>query len=267
MPDIKGRKRPGKRHLFIPDTQVKKGVRIDHLERIGKYAAAKRPDIIVHIGDHWDMPSLSSYDKGKKSYEGRRYRHDIDAGNKAIALLEAPILDEIAASVGTDDEWNPRRVFCLGNHEQRIQRAIETEPILEGTIGYHDFALDNWEVYDYKEVVWLDGIAYSHFFANKMSGLPIGGSIENRLNKIGHSFTQGHQQTLMFGCRPTLAGIQYGLVCGTGYQHDEDYRGYQANDEWRGVVLKNQVKHGSYDPCFVSLEWLKWRYPSKPIYA
>lgn len=259
--------RIGKRHMYIPDTQVKKGVRIDHLERIGIHAARKRPDVIVHIGDHWDMPSLSSYDKGKKSFEGRRYADDIAAGNKALALLEAPILEEIERSRRTSRVWNPRLVFCYGNHEQRIQRAVETDPVLEGTIGYHDLALDNWEVYDFKEVVWIDGVAYSHFFANKMSGLPIGGSIENRLNKIGHSFTQGHQQTLMFGCRPTLAGIQYGLVCGTAYQHDEEYRGYQANDEWRGIIIKNQVRKGSYDPSFISLEWLKHRYPSKAVRA
>ena len=61
----------------IPDTQVKKGVPIDHLLYAGKYIAEKKPDVIVHIGDHWDMPSLSSYDKGKKSFEGRRYKDDI----------------------------------------------------------------------------------------------------------------------------------------------------------------------------------------------
>jgi len=46
---------------------------IDHLTWAGQYAVDKKPDVIVHIGDHWDMPSLSHYDKGTKSFEGRRY--------------------------------------------------------------------------------------------------------------------------------------------------------------------------------------------------
>lgn len=60
------------RHLVIPDTQVKPNESIDHLLWAGKYAVDMQPDTIICIGDWWDMGSLSSYDKGKKSFEGRR---------------------------------------------------------------------------------------------------------------------------------------------------------------------------------------------------
>jgi hypothetical protein len=46
----------------------------------GEYCAEKKPDRIIHIGDHWDMPSLSSFDVGKKAFEGRTYASDIQAG-------------------------------------------------------------------------------------------------------------------------------------------------------------------------------------------
>lgn len=260
------------RHMVIPDTQVKKGVRIDHLARAGQAAADYRPDVIIHLGDHWDFPSLSSYDKGKKSFEGRRYEHDIAAGNKALELLTNPILEEVEASRTRkgDRPWSPRLVLLRGNHEQRVLRAIENDPILEGTVGYHDFndVELGWEVHDFLEVVWIHGVAYSHYFANKMSGRPYGGqSIDTRLKTIGHSFTMGHQQTLMFGCRPTLAGLQYGLVAGNFYQHDEGYRGPQANDEWRGIIVKNEVSNGSYDPMFLSMDYLQRKYGGRAIYA
>lgn len=71
----------------IPDTQVRPGVDLSYLSHIGAYIAEKEPDAIVHLGDHWDMPSLSSYDFGKKQYEGRRYIADIEAGNDGFALL------------------------------------------------------------------------------------------------------------------------------------------------------------------------------------
>ena len=82
-------------HLVIPDTQVKPGVPTDNLRWFGLYAAEKMPDVIVHLGDHWDMPSLSSYDKGKRAMEGRRYRADVQAGNDGMALLNAGIEEGI----------------------------------------------------------------------------------------------------------------------------------------------------------------------------
>jgi len=41
---------------------------------LGKYILKTKPDIIVCLGDFADMPSLSSYDKGTKGFEGRRYK-------------------------------------------------------------------------------------------------------------------------------------------------------------------------------------------------
>ena len=60
----------GRVHAMIPDTQVTPDTPTDHLEWIGHYLAEIRPDVIVHIGDHADMESLSSYDRGKKASEG-----------------------------------------------------------------------------------------------------------------------------------------------------------------------------------------------------
>jgi hypothetical protein len=78
--------------MCIFDTQVKEGIDTTYLSDIGKYIVEKRPDIVVHIGDHWDMPSLSSYDVGKKVFEGRRYRKDIDAGNQGMQKILTPLM-------------------------------------------------------------------------------------------------------------------------------------------------------------------------------
>ena len=75
------------RHLIIPDTQIKPDHSIDHMVWAGRYAAAIKPDTIIHLGDHWDFPSLSSYDVGKKSFEGRRYSADVEAGNEAMQVF------------------------------------------------------------------------------------------------------------------------------------------------------------------------------------
>ncbi len=59
------------------------------------YAIEKKPDRIICIGDFWDFPSLSSYDVGRKSFEGRTYLADVEAGNEAMNLFMAPIAKEI----------------------------------------------------------------------------------------------------------------------------------------------------------------------------
>src|SRR6266545_6462199 len=118
--------------LVIPDAQVRDRVPTQHLAWAGQYAADKRPDIIVNLCDFYDMPSLSSYDRGTKSFEGRRYTKDIDAGNRGLDILHNPI-----AKV---HNYNPQLDATLGNHEHRIEKAIETDPRLEGTIGLDDLS-------------------------------------------------------------------------------------------------------------------------------
>ena len=131
------------KHLVIPDTQVKPGHSTAHLKWAGEYAAEKKPDVIIHIGDHWDMASLSSYDVGKKSFEGRRYINDINAGINAMRVFLEPIQrEQDRLKRNKWKQWNPRLVFTLGNHEHRIERAIESDPKLDGLMKYEDSMLE-----------------------------------------------------------------------------------------------------------------------------
>ena len=184
------------KHLVIPDTQVKPNSPTDHLRWAGLYAAEKKPDVIVHIGDHFDMPSLSSWDVGKKSFEGRRYKDDIEAGIHAMEVFLQPIRDEQQRlKVNKHKQWRPRMVFTLGNHENRIERAIESDPKLDGLIGYKDLQLEEmgWEVYDFLDVVVIDQIAYAHYFTSGILGRPVS-SARNMLSKKMMSCIWGHVQ-------------------------------------------------------------------------
>lgn len=255
-----------KTHIVIPDTQAKQGVPTDHLRWIGLYLVDefKDKDVrVIHLGDHGDMPSLSSYDKGKRSMEGRRYRIDIDAANEAFRVLNQGITDLNTTRRKTKHKaWKPELYILGGNHEDRIERSIELDPQLEGVISIFDLEYEKygWTRIPYREVLWLDGVAYSHFFYNPMTGKPYGGNIETRLKTIGHTFTMGHQQTLMYGLRFVAGKSQHGLVAGACYLHDEDYKGPQGNAHWRGIVVCHEVREGSYDPMFVSLDYLCRRY-------
>lgn len=265
-------------HLLIPDTQVKPGVPTDQLSWIGQYVVDKfagQPDIkLIHIGDHADMPSLSSYDYGKKAMEGRRYLADIEAANAGFDRLCAPLAAYNAQRKAYKErQWWPERHMALGNHEDRITRAVESDAKLEGilTLDALNYAAHGWQVHPFLEPFYLDGVGYAHYWSHPMTGKPYGGLVSTRLKTIGHSFTMGHQQTLDYALRFVTdastgeARSQHGLVAGACYLHDEDYKGYQGNAHWRGIVVCHQVEAGAYDPMFVSLDYLCRRYEGVPL--
>ena len=254
------------RHLVIPDTQCKPGFPTEHLEWVGKYAAEKKPDVIVHLGDHWDMPSLSIYDVGKKAFEGRTYQSDITAGNLAMTKLMKPIVNEInRLKRNRKKVWNPRLVFLIGNHEQRIERAINSDRKLEGLIGYNDLNLKQygWEVQDFLEVCVIDNIAYSHYFTSGVMGRAVS-SPSLLLQKKHMSCIMGHVQdrAIAFSKRADDTRIT-GIFAGICYQHDEDYLTPQTNGSWSGIWMLNEVIDGSFDEMPVSLTYLRNRYGNK----
>jgi len=249
------------KHLIIPDTQVKPESTYEHLTWAAQYAVDMKPDVIVHLGDHWDMPSLSSYDVGKKSFEGRRYTNDIQAGNEAMAAFMKPILQEQWRLIrNKKKQWNPRLVFLLGNHEYRIERATENDPKLDGLIGFDDFHLEGWEVQDFLAPIVIDGVAYAHYFTSGVMGRPVS-SAKLLLTKKYMSCVMGHVQDRDIAYARRADGVNMtGLFAGIYYQHDEEYLTPQTNGSWRGLWMLNDVKDGSFDEMPVSLNYLRKRY-------
>ncbi len=251
-------------HLIIPDCQVKPGVDLSHLKWIGQYILDKKPEVIVCLGDFADMESLSSYDKGKKSFEGRRYKKDLAAAREGMNLLLAPLINfNVNARRTKHKQYTPRLVMVLGNHEQRIERVAEVQPELDEVLSYNDLPYESWEVYPFLQPVEIDGVSYVHYLANPFTGHPYGGSALNQLTKVGKSFIVGHKQTLDIATRFTLSGEQqWGIICGAAYLHDEDFKGPQGNIHWRGIIMAKRVLNGSFDPCFISLNYLRGEYES-----
>ena len=251
------------RIAVIPDCQVKPGVDLSYLSWIGKYLVEKKPDVIVQIGDFADMPSLSSYDVGKKSFEGRTYKADIESVHEGMSLLMTPIKEEqTRLKRNKDKRWNPKLVLTLGNHEDRIDRAINLDRKLDGLIGIRDLGYENygWEVVPYLEVKVIEDIAFSHYFTTGVMGRPVT-SAAALLSKKHMSAVMGHVQHRQIAYSQRADGKQMtGLFVGSCYLHDEDYLGGQGNNYWRGIWLLNEVSQGQYDEMPVSLEYLRKKY-------
>ena len=252
--------------FMIPDTQCKPNIKLDYLDSVGLYIVDKQPEVIVHIGDHADMPSLSSYDKGKGAAEGKRVLDDIDASIEGMNRLLKPLYDLQQSQLKEFGKvlYKPKMVITLGNHEERIMRHVNENPELIGFLGYNNLRYEDmgWEVYDFLKPAVINGVAYCHYMPNPMSGRPYGGAALNVLKNVGESFCMGHKQCLDVATRflPASGKQQWAIIAGACYDHDEGYKGYQGNHHFRGVVVKHNVIKGSFNPSFISLDYLKTRY-------
>ena len=250
-------KRKSMKHAYIPDTQITPTSDVRHIKAAGNYLADKQPQKIIIAGDWWDMPSLCSYDRpGSHGWEDKDVKADFECGKNAM--------DMFLRAVRKPRGYNPEIHITLGNHEERVVRAANDPDNrkFKGYLSTNAFELTQFKVqsYPFLEVVELDGILYSHYFVNPNGLLPnpIGGTIENKLKQLGHSFTMGHQQTKQYGSIYTALGIKRsGLVCGRFYSEEPDYLGPQkSRQSWSGIFLKHEVSHGDYDLMEVSMNFL-----------
>lgn len=250
----------GKRILVLPDVQAKPGVDFSYLSRIGQYAVDKKPEIIVCGGDFADMPSLSSYDKGKRSFEGRRYKRDVEAAQFAMQAFLKPINDY---NEKHSRPYEPRKILLYGNHENRVDRATNDDPMLEGMLSLNDLAYEEygWETVPFLEVKLIEGVAFSHYFTSGVMGRPVT-TAQALLTKKHMSCVAFHQQGLQIATGYRGDGqLLTSVIAGSCYEHDESYLGPQGNKHWRGFVMLHAVQDGSFDLMPVSLAFINQRYP------
>lgn len=248
------------KHLIIPDPHAHYQHNNDRALWVSKLIDDVKPDVVIVMGDLWDMPSLSGYDKGKKVFQGRTYRQDIDVG--------LDFNEKLWHYPKKSKKKQPRKVFLEGNHEERIRRAINMQPELEGAIGYDDLDLNRW----YNDTVYyvggtpghirIDGVSYAHYFISGIMGRPLGGEhpAYSHITKLRTSTTAGHSHLLDYCIRKGIGGDHMSLVAGCYFDYNADWAGECNNMYWRGVVIKNDVENGTYNPEFISLNKLQKTY-------
>ena len=249
--------------LIIPDCQVKEGVPLDHLTWAGKAIVQYQPDVVVNIGDFADMPSLSSHDKaGSKYFEGLRYRKDVEVTREAMQVLLSPLKSLQSTQKRNKEKiYKPRMVMCLGNHENRIDRAINNNPMLEGILSTKDLGYeDDWEVHAFLQPVFISGVGFNHYWPVGAMGRPAS-SASVIISKLHMSCIAGHQQgkQVAYGKRADGKPL-ISIIAGSYYLHDESYMDQLSNRHWRGLVILNDVKDGYFDELFLSIEYLQRKY-------
>lgn len=255
--------------IALPDFQVRPGAPQDHFAWLAAYIIEKKPDVLIQVGDWNDNHSLNGYvEKGGTHLEGARYVDDVAVANHTFALLNDPIQAEIdRLSKGHRRRWSPRRVYLKGNHEVRADRIATNDAKYLGVLSSDDFKTPGWERYEFLQVVDIHGILWCHYFKMQNSNNPIGGTPDNRLNKIGQSHFGGHTPGWLYGNRVYPNGMtRHSITAGSCYLHSEEYRGSQCNTHFRGLIGLNDVRDGDFDVMPVSLKFLCRKYEGMELH-
>lgn len=250
-----------KTHLVIPDSHAHYKFNNNRADWLGALINDIRPDVVIHLGDSADMPSLASYDKGTRASIGRTYRADVDS--------HLDFLDRTFSPIRKLKKKLPHRVFLVGNHEQRIEKALDASPELIGTISMRDLQLEE----NFNEVVYYDGgtpgvycadgIHYAHYFVSGLMGRPISGEhhAASLIRSQLASSTQGHSHLCDYSVRTRADGKKIqGLIAGVYQDYDAPWAGRSNALWWRGIIIKRNVEDGVYDPEFISMEALRKEY-------
>lgn len=240
----------GKTILCIGDSHAHPDHNNRRYDWLGRMARAIEPDIVWDSGDWWDFPSLSHYDVGKKCFEGSRFQRDLAAGLDARRRFEA----------GMGSHAPERLVFTIGNHENRINKVVESDPKLEGTISLDNLGSEyfDWDQVDFLQPVLVEGIALSHYFTTGIMGRAIGGEhpATMLLQKQFMSCLQAHSHQLDYADRTKANGLPVmAMHVGCYFDYDFHWAGKQPNRMYRrGVVVLRNVRNGRFDHEWVGID-------------
>ena len=235
---------------------------------LGSLIEDVRPDYVVDLGDGADMASLNSFDtRNPQAIVSQSYQRDIEAYNDAN--------ERIWGRYRISKKKRPFRIGFCGNHENRLNKAIATDPRLEGDkygISFSHLQTDYWfdDYHPYHNggpaIADYDGVSYAHYFSSGNFGSAMSGihhayglvQARNSSSTCGHS----HKRSIYFkdGAHPT--GI-VGLVAGCFKSADEAWAGQAQHDWAKGVVIKRNIDRGMYDFQWVSLNALEKAYGKK----
>jgi hypothetical protein len=253
--------------LVIPDSHSEPDQDLTRYTLLGRmicdvFANVSSKCIVVQIGDWYDLASMSSYERpGSKSFEGRRFMDDLDAGMEAQRLVWKEVEDYNRWRRGEnvlDIEWH----WLQGNHEQRLAKALEADPTkLEGVISMAMLTEDSpipWTVHDFLRPLFINEVGFCHYWASGVMGRGIGGEnpAATILRKQMTSCVQGHTHTLDYAERTRADGVKLSAaVVGCYFTDFVSWAGYQVNQLWTpGVAVLRDVNGGQFD-----FEWWSYR--------
>lgn len=233
---------------------------------LGNMILEMEPELVICIGDFADLNSLSSYDRGKKSAELRRYRHDLLACEDALIRVNRPldVYNNRRTLSRKAKRIPPRKIMILGNHEERIIRAVNLAPELEGTLSLDDlkYVEYGWEVYPFKRPFTIEDTYFCHYFPSGVKGEAISGFniASNIIQRNMVSSVCGHSHLYDHAIRNRPDGTKVIGLCSGWYGEQPTYSDATENLWWSGIIKLHNLNSGSFDVEQLSIERVRALY-------
>ena len=263
--------------LWFTDAHVSPGQDQSRFTALGNLIVDKRPDCVINGGDFASIDSLSDWDKDKRrKMEHRRYHRDMGACNEAVSLMFNPLeAMQKRDRKNKVKQYRPDVVWLEGNHEYRIERYIDYNPVIEGSIHYeHDLdfgkvKFDSYEFVPFKSLTdntfaMREGVAFTHAPRHRAGLISSKYICSRALTEsfecsvvFGHThrFTVDSLQRIGGGGNPV---VHHALNGGCFFEENPEYAAGNMNDYWKGVFLL-EVKDGMW--------WIKETWPMEKLKA
>lgn len=252
-----------KKAILIGDPHSSPDTSNDRFSWLGNMILEVEPELVVCIGDFADLNSLSSYDKGKKSAELRRYRNDVNACHDALDRINKPLeeYNKQRKNIRKAQRIPPRKIMILGNHENRIERAVNMAPELEGTLSIEDLAYVRygWQVVPFKRPIALEGVYFCHYFPSGVKGEPISGFniASSIVGKNMVSSICGHSHLYDHAIRNRPDGSSVIGLCSGWYGEAPTYEDATDNLWWSGIILLQDMENGIFDVSQINIDRMR----------
>ena len=143
--------------LVVPDPHAHHSHNNDRADWLGKFILDRKPDMVVNMGDTFDLPSLSSFDKGKASFHGASYEKDVNAG--------LDFLDRMWHPIRKAKRKRPYSVFLEGNHcvpegTEVLVNGSGWVKIKDVSLGDEVMSLEGWTPIEKTHQVFYNGPLY-----------------------------------------------------------------------------------------------------------
>lgn len=225
------------------------------------------PDRIILMGDFLTLESLSDWDKNhRKAMEGRRYWEEIEAGNRALNAIDLCILNAQKKQKRSKKKaYAPEKVFIYGNHENRLERYHNSNPIFDdgSTSIRSNLDLDkrNYTCVNYGDHYVVEDCRFTHI-PFSMADKPISGMGVARKALARYSgsvvFGHTHRKEVDYSKNLDATTNKIAYSCGCFFEHNEEYKlAPDAYPTWRGVSILHHYSSTEFDIEEINIKRLR----------
>jgi hypothetical protein len=234
--------------------------RLSVLTWLGRMASEHRPERIIQIGDWSTFDSVNMHDDNAT--------HAAKVKPTIRMDLENLTQSHQAFRRGMADDYKPKLDITLGNHENRLERFENVNPEAHGTYTLardETFAQFGWRTRPYGEMLYVEGVAFTHHPVNG-AGRAFGGKTgpQRAANESTVPVVSGHTHRRQVHESPKIGPIDVismvEIGCALPWGVVEGYAKISLTGWWWGAVLMTVQGGTISDLNFVSMKSIRDRY-------